>query len=893
MKPDKPPLPPLPSIDQVPEELRPLRRWVGWRATWDPSKEKWRKPPHSPVTGEAIGAVEKYAEHWLTFAEAMEGIKKHGLDGPGFVFKDGDGYVGIDFDDCRNDGRTHNEIGHWLKWFPTYLEISPSGTGVHAIGKGKINKALTATEVPKADGAKVEIYCKDRYFTYTGQRIGEHNKIGDCQVAIEKLLTALKVDASNSKPAAQQPRPLTKRTALKLHQENLSALRDAKEGEGNALINTTAFFAARAFAAKVFDDRTDEDVKNDILHIVLKEWKKPHPEHGAHMTVDSGWRSGLEAPLVIIPEARELLTRFAADYMKEVWEPELGCPTESVLWLKLSDLNAKRCDPPLPSPELRRLSVELFEKLTGEKVAVHPGMFEDEDQPDTDLGFGKHLAREFGRLARYNPDTQEWLVYGEGVWRVDPGKVQVRKLLKDFFYDRFKIAKSLRADLWAEFEPISDWFFKDGRVKEEHADDITPEQRAVADVWFKVVSPMFAEALNGQSVKRLLAGLESAETEDLNRYSSDWDSDPLLLNVRNATIDLATGQLLADRLNTFCTMQGGVNFDDGATCPEFEKALAFSLPDASVRAFIQDYSGLTLSGLMTPEILILLGEGANGKGLLLRIFSGVLGAYYKKASMTTFLSTKNPQPGGARSDLAALRGKRLITAAEANRKVSIDMELLKDWTGGEDFNVRDVWEKAKDVSSKPQGKLILSMNKPPKIVDTTHAAWRRLRYINFNVIIPSEKRNDRFADELLATEGPGILNWMLAGWWRVAERLAADKPALEAPKVVLDDTAEYKEKESQAAQFFEDEIVLKFPDGKVTSADLYARYKGWCARNGEFPFKSQNLILELTSYCNEKGHKVDWGKHNHHAGEHRGIELRPSALQPSDQEPESQEEIPF
>src|SRR5258707_782480 len=107
----------FPSSASIPTELRGLKLWCGYKLAWDESKQKFRKPPHSPVTGEAIGAVDKWADHWLTFEEAIEGIKRHGLDGPGFVFKKNEGYVGIDFDSAVKDGAIHGTVQNWLRWF--------------------------------------------------------------------------------------------------------------------------------------------------------------------------------------------------------------------------------------------------------------------------------------------------------------------------------------------------------------------------------------------------------------------------------------------------------------------------------------------------------------------------------------------------------------------------------------------------------------------------------------------------------------------------------------------------------------------------------------------------------------------------------------------------------
>jgi primase-polymerase (primpol)-like protein len=119
-----------------------------------------------------VGPVSKNAEHFLTFEEALEGTKKHHLDGVGFVFLREDGFVGIDFDDCRDQqGVIHPTVVTWLRWFPTYQEVSPSGTGIHIIGRGKLAKALNATPLEKESGVTVELYAWDRYFTFTGQEV--------------------------------------------------------------------------------------------------------------------------------------------------------------------------------------------------------------------------------------------------------------------------------------------------------------------------------------------------------------------------------------------------------------------------------------------------------------------------------------------------------------------------------------------------------------------------------------------------------------------------------------------------------------------------------------------------------------------------------------------------
>lgn len=293
----QPALPPIPSAEQVPAELRGLKRWVGWRLHWEESLKKWRKPPHSPLTGKAIGPSLDWAEHFLTFDEALVGVMKHHLDGVGFIFAEGDGYVGIDFDDCRKDEQIHPEVVNWLKWFPSYQELSPSGTGVHILCKGIIRKALKSTQLPKGDGASVEMYAQGRYFTFTGQQLGDKSHLGDCQIGIEKLIIYL--GEKNEAEKVDTEHAMQRYTARKIHQENLAAFRAMKRPEDpqNDTLNSVAFFAARAFASGVFEE-TEAQIQEEIRQIARSTPYCP----GIEDTLRSGWQNGLAKPLKIMDE---------------------------------------------------------------------------------------------------------------------------------------------------------------------------------------------------------------------------------------------------------------------------------------------------------------------------------------------------------------------------------------------------------------------------------------------------------------------------------------------------------------------------------------------------------------------------------------------------------------
>ena len=261
---------------------------------------------------------------------------------------------------------------------------------------------------------------------------------------------------------------------------------------------------------------------------------------------------------------------------------------------------------------------------------------------------------------------------------------------------------------------------------------------------------------------------------------------------------------------------------------------------------------------MVPDILIFLGDGSNGKSLIRTIIAGVLGRYAGKAAMSTFTVSKNVNPGGARTDLAGFRGVRLITASEANRRVMLDLELLKDWTGNEEVNARDLWQKGKNAEFKPQGKILLLMNHPPRIIDQSQGTWRRLRYVHFTVEIPRSEWNEQLGQEVIDTEGPGVLRWMLTGWKRVRARLERNEPGLVTPPKITDDTALYREKESWVGRFFEEHLEAK-AGWKIPASRVYDCYSNWCKKTNEFQESTTELTLSIQRYCVDQGYPLETG----------------------------------
>lgn len=85
-------------------------------------------------------------------------------DGLGFVLN-GDGIICIDLDHCY-DGAPSPEAQALIDSLPeTYIEVSPSGTGLHLWGYATLEKGRRFSR----NGLSVEVYPSGRYITMTGR----------------------------------------------------------------------------------------------------------------------------------------------------------------------------------------------------------------------------------------------------------------------------------------------------------------------------------------------------------------------------------------------------------------------------------------------------------------------------------------------------------------------------------------------------------------------------------------------------------------------------------------------------------------------------------------------------------------------------------------------------
>ena len=175
------------SIDSsgIPYELKELRQWVGWRRS--PSRGK------VPVQVNGKAARVNDSSTWGTFNELIESGRQ--LDGVGFVLTDSP-YIGIDIDDCMDGGRLQRKAWKVVERFGSYAELSPSGSGVHIIGRGRaVFPSSGSQDGRRLSGAmgfkSFEVYNSARYLTVTGRFLDGYREVVDVQDVLDRMTVAL------------------------------------------------------------------------------------------------------------------------------------------------------------------------------------------------------------------------------------------------------------------------------------------------------------------------------------------------------------------------------------------------------------------------------------------------------------------------------------------------------------------------------------------------------------------------------------------------------------------------------------------------------------------------------------------------------------------------------
>jgi putative DNA primase/helicase len=448
------------------------------------------------------------------------------------------------------------------------------------------------------------------------------------------------------------------------------------------------------------------------------------------------------------------------------------------------------------NPEYKEKEVGINMK-TGEVDVAGP----KKEYELNDTGNAHRFVDRYSDQIRYNYDNRSFMIWNGSYWRDDTSS-QIKNMI----------------------EVVIDEMKKDAAME----DDREIQKQKLKNV---------QHAYSSRGKEAMIR--ESTHIAPLPVSNNDFDKGKKYLNTLSGVVDLSNEAVLEPNKEFLMSKTTNTTISENSPVLWMKFLNEIFNNDAEMIKFIQKSVGYTLTGSTKEQCMfICYGDGANGKSVFLDVVASMLGDYAVNAQVETVMSHKGAQ--AASSDLARLKGARMVTTSEPNEGSKFNEGLVKQLTGGDKITARFLY--GKEFEYKPEFKLWLATNYKPVIRGTDMGIWRRIRLIPFEVQIPREKQ-DKDLTLKLQKELPAILRWAIQGaaLWV--------KEGLQTPKMLDEAIKDYKNEMDIISSFIEDNCQSVI--GWETSAsEVYLVYAEWARKGNEY-------LMSLTRFGKEMSKRFE------------------------------------
>lgn len=225
---------------------------------------------------------------------------------------------------------------------------------------------------------------------------------------------------------------------------------------------------------------------------------------------------------------------------------------------------------------------------------------------------------------------------------------------------------------------------------------------------------------------------------------------------------------------------------------------------------------LLMTGNPLQKIILLHGEGGNGKGTLLRVLRALLGREnYSSVSLHQLVDDRFATSG--------LYGKIANISGDLSSRFLSDPQVLKEITGGDSISASRKF--GQSFEFVPYAVPVFASNEYFRTSDSSIGWRRRWEVIEFTRRVDG---NGTFDEQLLLDDIPGIFNLAMDGLRRLMTRgkFAPPAAAVEATTRLHEDADPFM------LWLDEDEHVFLEPTDTAPCLDVYRKYSNWCKRGG-------------------------------------------------------------
>lgn len=332
------------------------------------------------------------------------------------------------------------------------------------------------------------------------------------------------------------------------------------------------------------------------------------------------------------------------------------------------------------------------------------------------------------------------------------------------------------------------------------------------------------------------------------------DRDPWALNCSNGTVDLRTGTLRRHDPADYITRLVPIRYDPGARCDTWDRVIAeiaredgHGVNERPLVAFLQRWFGYCLTAHTHEQCFVVhWGDGSNGKSTLLDLMAETMGDYAGTAAPGLLVAVKGDRHP---TEIAALFGRRMVTAHESGEGVVLREDFIKQATGGDMLTARYMREDF--FTFAPTHKIQLLTNHKPQVKGQDEGIWRRVRLVPYlasfgSVEEVSDGRRTHVKDETMPLRLRAELEGILA--WRVRGAVEWSHGGLQAPRVVTAASEAYRSEQDRVGQFVAECCeVGKDCEEPLTEGmgGLYPAFQSWCKDGGVYAMSKLRFLDEI------------------------------------------------
>ena len=306
------------------------------------------------------------------------------------------------------------------------------------------------------------------------------------------------------------------------------------------------------------------------------------------------------------------------------------------------------------------------------------------------------------------------------------------------------------------------------------------------------------------------------------------------------------------------------NNNDVRILEEIETFFEQLFPNKELCNYMWEHLASTLIGTVLQETInIYMGSGRNGKSKLTELMKITLGDYYGDVPVA-LVTQKRGKVGGTSSEVAQLKSVRYAVMQEPSKGDIINDGVLKQLTGGDQINARELYCKAE--SFLPQFKLVMATNNLPAIGSTDDGIWRRVRVCKFEskfTEVPykdetEEQRKYQFpVDKEIKEKFELWSNVFIA---RLIEIAVETRGHVKDCNTVTEESSKYRNDQDVMSEFFKGHVIrdTSARQSSIKKKDLSEIFKVWyISHRGRNPPPGKELFDFMDVRCG-KNIKGSW-----------------------------------